>query len=201
VHTKHTRIIIGALTVAFLLLEGSIALKAQDEIGNYASLYADVKARRVGDLLEVIISESNVGTNNAQTSTSKENSAETTGEATTGALSGLFPGMGGSIDVSSDYSGQASSTRRGTLSSRMTVRIIDVLPNGNLVIEGSKTMEINSDYEVVTISGIVDPRYISASNTVSSSQIANAKITYKGKGSVTDGNRVGLIGRLLNWVF
>ncbi|MFC1485805.1 flagellar basal body L-ring protein FlgH [Candidatus Latescibacterota bacterium] len=193
--------IIGVLTAVFILMGGGMSLWAQDETENYASLYADVKARRVGDLLEVIISESNVGANNAQTSTSKQNAAETTGEATTGALSGLFPGVGGSIDVNSEYSGQASSTRRGTLSSRMTVRIIDVLPNGNLVIEGTKTMEINSDYEVVTISGVVDPRYISSSNTVYSSQIANAKIIYKGKGAVSDGNRIGLIGRLLNWVF
>ena len=192
----------GPLLAATIFLAcGAFSVSAQEVALNYPSLYADVKARAVGDVLEVIISESNFGSNNAQTNTSKQNSAEAAGEMTTGALSGLFPGMGGSVDLQNQYSGQAASSRRGTLLSRVSVRIIDVLPNGNLLIEGNKTMEINSDYEVVTVSGIVDPRFISASNTVLSNQIANAKILYKGKGAVAEGNRVGILGRMLNFIF
>ena len=183
------------------MVGGSTGSPAQEIALNYPSLYADVKARVIGDVLEVIISESNFGSNNAQTNTSKQNQAGAAGEMTTGALSGLFPGMGGSIDLQNQYNGQAASSRRGTLLSRISVRIIDVLPNGNLVIEGTKTMEINSDFEVVTVSGVVDPRYISSSNTIQSNQIANAKIMYKGNGAIADGNRIGILGRVLNFIF
>ena len=165
------------------------------------SMYADVKAGKVGDLIQVLVSESNAASKNAATNTTKQNAASTSGEATTGALSGLFPGVGGSIDNQNQFSGQASTTRQGTLSTQITVRVVEVLPNGNLVIEGSKTMEINEDYEVVTLSGIIDPSHISSSNTIQSSQVANAKITYKGKGSVSQGHRMGLLARILNWIF
>jgi len=164
-------------------------------------MYADIKAKKIGDVLSVIISESNSASKSAQTSSDKQNQTSAEGEATTGGLEGLFPGMGGSIDLSTQHSGQASTTRDGKLSSRMSVRVVDVLPNNNLVIEGTKTMEINEDMEVVTLSGIVQSGYISASNTVYSYQIANAIITYKGKGSVSQGHRIGILGRVFNWLF
>ncbi len=165
------------------------------------SMYSDVKAREIGDILTVIISESNTASKNAQTNSNKQNTADTQGTATTGVLDGLFPGIGGSMDLSTQFRGQASTTRNGSLSSELSVRVVDVLPNNNLVIEGTKTMEINEDLEVVTLSGVVQPEYISSSNTIYSYQIANAKMTYKGKGSITQGNRIGILGRILNWIF
>ncbi len=165
------------------------------------SLYSDVKALKVGDALSVIISESNTASKSAQTNTSKENEGNVGGDATTGALKGLFPGMSGKVSFDNEYTGQASTNRRGTLTSRMTVLVVDIMPNDNLVIEGTKTMEINNDIEVVTLSGIVQPEYITASNTVYSYQIANAKLLYKGKGSMTQGQRIGILGRLINWIF
>ena len=69
------------------------------------SLYSDVKALRIGDVLSVIISESNSATNNARTNTNNQNKTNAEGEATTGALKGLFPGVGGSMDVSNQYNG------------------------------------------------------------------------------------------------
>jgi len=82
----------------------------------------------------------------------------------------------------------------------MTVKVVDIYPNGNLVIEGTKTMEINEETEVVTLSGVVQPTDISSSNTIYSYQIANAKFTYKGKGSISDGHRPGLLVRIINWL-
>jgi len=194
--------------IMFFTLSVSVCLTAEKSLaeeppqaGTAVSMYADVKARKIGDVLSVIISESNTASKNAQTNSKKQNKTSTKGEATTGGLEGLFPGMGGSIDLSTQYSGQATTTRDGKLSSRMSVRVVDVLPNNNLVIEGTKTMEINEDVEVVTLSGVVQPEYISASNTVYSYQVANAKITYKGKGSISQGHRIGILGRILNWLF
>ncbi|MFC1649941.1 flagellar basal body L-ring protein FlgH [Candidatus Latescibacterota bacterium] len=166
-----------------------------------ASMYSDVKAKKIGDTLSVIISESNSATKAAQTNTTKQNKGTASGEATTGALDGLFPGMGGSISYDNKYAGQASTSRNGSLTSRMTVLVVDVLPNGNLIIEGTKTMEINNDLEVVTLSGIVQPEHVTSTNTVYSYEIANAKLLYKGKGSMTQGQRVGFLGRIINWIF
>lgn len=171
------------------------------QTGNSVSIYADVKAKKIGDVLSVIISENNSASKNAQTNTNKQNKASAEGTATSGALEGLFPGMGGEIDLGNQYKGQASTTRSGKFTSRMTVIVVDVLPNRNLVIEGTKTMEINEDLEVMTLSGIVKPEHISSENTIYSYEIANAKITYKGKGSVSQGHRIGILGRILNWVF
>jgi len=154
----------------------------------------------VGDVLSIIIAESNSASKNTKTSTKKQNKTNTKGSATTGALDGLFPGMGGSLDLSNQFDGQGATVRNGKLDSRITVKVIEVLPNHNLIIEGSKTLDINEETEVVTISGTVQPEYIGSDNSVYSYQIANAKITYKGKGSLTQGHRPGILTRLINWI-
>jgi len=168
--------------------------------GRSSSLYSDFKAYKVGDVLSVIIAESNSASKNTQTSTKKQNKTNTKGSATTGALDGLFPGVGGSMDVANQFDGQGATVRNGKLDSRITVKVVDVLPDNNLIIEGTKTLELNEDIEVVTISGIVQPEYIRADNSIYSYQIANAKITYKGKGSVSQGHRPGILTRIINWI-
>ena len=165
------------------------------------SLFSDVKAHSVGDVLTVIISENTSASNNARTSTAKESKTDASGNATTGALSGLFPGMSGSVDVKNDFKGQGSSTRSANFQSQLSVRVVDVLPNGNLVIEGTKTMEINNETEVVVLSGLVQPVDITADNTVYSYQLANAKFSYKGKGALSQGHRPGILVRFFNWLF
>ncbi|MFC1692548.1 flagellar basal body L-ring protein FlgH [Candidatus Latescibacterota bacterium] len=188
------------LGICFILAADYAFSESPETAGSNVSLYSDVKASKIGDVLSVIISEINSASKNTRTSTQKQNKNEAEGAATTGALSGLFPGMGGSMDISGQYSGQGTTSRSGQLSSRMSVKVVDITPNNFLVIEGSKTMEINEDMEVVTISGIVDPFQVSASNTIYSYQIANAKITYKGKGSVSQAHRPGLLVRIINWL-
>ncbi len=186
-----------------ILAAGAIPAAGQESGGAIIenSLYSDVKARNVGDILSVIISENNSATNATRTTSTKQDKASAKGEATTGALAGLFPGVGGSLDIQNQYSGQGGTVRNGQFSSRMSVKVTDVMPNGNLIIEGTKTMEINSETEVVTLSGTVKPEDVSSSNTVYSYQVANTKITYKGKGSSEKGHRPGLLTRFLIWVF
>jgi flagellar L-ring protein FlgH len=170
------------------------------ETGTSVSLYSDIKAFRGGDVLSVIIQEQNSAAKNSQTATKKQNKPSIKGAATTGALKGLFPGATGSLDLSDQYSGQGSTTRSGQLTTRMTVRVIDVLTNRDLLVEGSKTLEVNEDLEVVTLSGIVRPSDITAQNTVNSSQIGNAKFTYKGTGAVSQAQRPGILTRIINWI-
>ncbi len=189
-----------ALLSALLALQATAALAQSPASGTSASLYSDIKAAKVGDVLSVIIMESNSASKNSRTSTRKQNAAAIEGAATTGALSGLFPGASGSLDLSDQFTGQGATTRNGQISSRMTVRVVDLLPNSDLVVEGSKTLEINEDMEVVTISGIVRPSDISSSNTVYSHQVGNARVTYKGTGSLSQAQRPGILTRIINWL-
>ncbi|MFC1528391.1 flagellar basal body L-ring protein FlgH [Candidatus Latescibacterota bacterium] len=193
--------IFSLLTVVSIGLKPlpAMAQDFPDEVRE-VSLFSDVKAFKVGDVLTVIVSESNSASKNTSTATKKQNTGQAKGEATTGALEGLFPGVGGSMDVSNQFNGQGSSSRRGEFSSRITVKVVDVTKSGNLVIEGNKSIEINEDTEVITLSGMVQPVDISASNTIYSYQIANAKLTYKGKGSISQAHRPGILVRIINWL-
>ena len=189
-----------ALLILCLIFCGLVSAEESPSQGWAGSLYSDVKAYKVGDVISVIISESNSATKNTKTATKKQNKSDAKGNATRGVLQGLFPGISGSMDVTNQYGGQGSTIRNGSLSSRITVKVIDVLPDKNLVIEGSKTLELNEDIEVINISGLVRPQDISSQNTVFSYQVANAKITYKGKGAVSDAQRPGLLMRIINWI-
>jgi len=188
------------MTVAAVIPVSSAPAQDGGETIVEESLYSDVKARRIGDVLSVIISENNSATNTSRTTTTKQNKASAKGDATTGALGGLFPGVGGSLDIKNQYSGQGGTLRNNQFTSRMSVKVVELMPNGNMVIEGTKTVEINSEIEVITLSGTVKPADVSSSNTIYSHQIANAKLTYKGKGSSQTGHRPGLLVRLLTWL-
>lgn len=190
----------GLVSAVFALSAVAADMDTPAATGNSVSLYSDVKASKVGDVISVVIVEANSASKNSRTSTRKQNKAAAKGAATTGALDGLFPGAGGSLDLSDQYNGQGTTTRNGQLNSRMTVRVVDVLPNHDLVVEGSKTLEINEDMEVVTLSGIVRSTDIGTSNTVYSHQIANAKFTYKGTGALSQAQRPGILTRIINWL-
>jgi len=99
------------------------------------------------------------------------------------------------------YDGAASTVRAGELKARITVRVVQVRPNGDLMIEGSRTVQVNNEKEEIGLSGVVRPKDVSASNTVYSYLIADAKITYKGKGAVNTGARPGFLTRIFNWIF
>jgi flagellar L-ring protein precursor FlgH len=105
------------------------------------------------------------------------------------------------LSTDNDFKGDANTTRDANFSSKMTVRIVDIDDNGNLVIEGKRMVSINGEDEITSIRGIVRSQDVSADNTVNSNNIADATITYKGKGPVNEGSRVGLISRIFNFMF
>jgi flagellar L-ring protein FlgH len=87
------------------------------------------------------------------------------------------------------------------LNATISARVVRVLDNGNLVIEGSKQVEINDEKEIIKLTGVVRPRDIRKDNVVYSSNVADAQITYAGRGVANTGNRPGLLARFLNWIF
>lgn len=169
-------------------------------------LFEDLKARRVGDLITVILQEKTNAAKTATTTTSKSSNTSVPSPTLFGAPA-TFGGkefLNNSFNSSSDFAGQGDSTQSNSLSGNITVTVAEVLPNGNLVIRGEKLLTLNQGSEVVRISGLVRSADVTPENTVISTQIANARITYGGNGIVADSNRAGWLSRFFHsaiWPF
>lgn len=167
------------------------------QAGGVTSLFTTPRASRVGDTLTVIISEFSTASQTAKTDFQK-------GTETGGKID-LPSSTGGSLPAwewsySTDYGGSGSTQRKGSLIAKITVEVVEVLPNGNLRIKGGKRVKINQEQQIIYVEGIVRPQDIGENNTISSVNIAQASIKYEGKGPVTEGRRPGIIPRLLNWL-
>ncbi len=162
------------------------------------SLYSDHKAKGIGDVVTILVVEQAVASSQAKTATKKENGVNADAKAGAQNFKPLF-GFGG--DLKNDYTGSGQTERQGTLKARISVAVTKVRENGYLEVEGSRELDVNGEKETITISGVIRPADISAQNTVYSYNVANAKISYKGKGSVHNGQRPGLFARLFNWIF
>jgi flagellar L-ring protein precursor FlgH len=164
------------------------------------NLYSDHRAVRTDDILTVMIFESAKAGSQSKTNTSKENSMGLQADGGSGKLS-FLPAFGVNGANKVGYDGKGATSREGNLVATVTTRVVKVLDNGNLVIEGSKVVEINEEKEIIKISGVVRPEDIQKNNMVYSSSIADAQITYTGKGVVNTGHRPGVIARFINWIF
>ena len=184
------------LTAICLLAMAGAAFCTQEFYG----LYTDHRAMRVDDVLTVLITESAKAGSQSGTNTSKANDIGLQAAQGTGVL-GFIPALGASAGNKIGYDGKVGTSREGSLVAKISARVVQVLDNGNLVIDGSKVVEINDEKEVIKISGIVRANDVGPSNTVYSYQIADAEITYSGRGTVHDGERPGLFARLFNWLF
>jgi flagellar L-ring protein precursor FlgH len=188
----------GIRTCALLLL---LAL-AGPGLAQTRSLFADPKARDVGDALTVIIQENASATNRAGTSTDKANKASVSSTVPKGGnILDFIPLHALESQASNNYQGQASTSRSANLSARMTVTVVGRKPNGDLLIEGVRTMKINGETESIYLNGAVSPIFVRDDNTVFSTNVADLQIEYTGKGTITQGSRPGLLVRLVNWVF
>lgn len=163
-----------------------------------SSLYVDFKARKVGDLLTIVVLESTVAAAKAETKTSKSESASTT--AGIGPLLKIFlPELGASGKA--DSSGTGSTTRSGSLTTRLSVVVVEALPNGVLKVEGTRSVQINGETQRLVLTGLVRIKDIRADNTVFSTQVANAQIQFEGKGPIGSRQREGLITKLFKLLF
>lgn len=182
-----------------LLLPFTVKLMGQD-FGRNQSLFSDIKANQVGDILTVLIVEQNSASNQVETKTEKSTSISTSGGPGIGSLS-FIPIFGASADNSNDFEGKGENLRTGSIRGKMSVTITEVRANGDLVIEGSRVIGINGDRESLYLSGVVRQRDISPDNTIESYLIADAEVSYSGKGNATTAARPGFFTRLINWVF
>ncbi len=162
------------------------------------SLFEDFKARRVGDLLTIVVIENTTASARANTAVQKSESASTT--AGVGPLlKFLWPELSASGKTDSNV--QGNTARAGTLQTRITVQVVETFPNGVLRIEGKRTLKINEETQTLVFSGLVRIRDIRSDNTVPSTAIANAEIFFEGTGVVGSRQREGILTRLFKIIF
>ncbi|MDH3637802.1 MAG: flagellar basal body L-ring protein FlgH [Gammaproteobacteria bacterium] len=162
-------------------------------------LFEDRRARRVGDLITIILNEQMSADKDAETTTSKENDVNIESPTLFGYTlptsdSATFT-LDQQLSSSQEFSGRGSSAQSNSLVGTITVTVANVFPNGNLRIRGQKWLTLNQGSELIQISGIIRPEDISPDNTVLSTQVADARVAYKGKGVVADSNRAGWLTR------
>ena len=162
------------------------------------SMFADQKARTVGDIVTIKIAESSEATNKASTATDRSSSLSASVDAFFNAEKRFpadqpffnpFAKVAGGME--SDFQGNGTTKRSGDLNAYITALVTQVLPNGNLVVTGSREVLINRENQIIQLSGVVRPRDINADNQVLSTYIADARISYSGSGVVNDRQKPG----------
>ncbi len=179
--------------------------------GGYAFSVSDHKAHEVGDIITIKIVENYQSSSTVSEKTSKSSSSEAGIGTVLGyesKINKIFPYATPSTlfkgSMSASTSGQGQISRQSKIIATITARVIKVLPNGNLVIQGVRTIKRNKDLEYITLTGIVRPEDIGPDNSVLSTQIADAYIEYSGKGPSSEAaSGPGIITRLLElfWIF
>ena len=165
------------------------------QVGYSRPLFEDRRARFVGDTITVKITESTSASAKSNSKLDKSNSSK----ASVNALNGL-PGkglLGLNLDASSSnaFSGKGEAANNNVFTGNLTVTVIDVMPNGNLLVSGEKQLAIGHEQEFVRISGVINPSFVDAFNTVDSSKVADARIEYKSAGQISEGQIMGWLAR------
>jgi len=170
------------------------------QAGQQMELFADLKARRVGDVLTIRLTESTAASKSAVTKTAKTTGVNNTGPTILGKTitAAGVPIFTTTLSGADSFDGEGSSTQGNSLAGSLTVTVVDVQPNGNLVIQGDKNIRLNQGDEFVHVSGVVRRADIATDNTVTSDKVADAHISYSGRGVIDSSNRMGWLARFFN---
>ena len=176
--------------------------------GPMCDLFINPKARRVGDIVTVNIIESSSATNKANTDTGRKSSLSGGLDSFFG-LEQQYPSSHGFINpfaqvkgsLENSFKGDGTTSRSGDLSAYITAKVVEVLPNGNLRILGSREITVNHEKQYIHLTGTIRPRDISPNNIVLSTYISEARIEYGGDGAIDDHQRPGWLARMINVVW
>jgi flagellar L-ring protein precursor FlgH len=161
----------------------------------YRPLFEDLRARHVGDTIVIQLNERTAASKNASSSASKTNDVEFGIPALKGLPGKTLLGSELEANSSNKFQGQGASAANNEFSGTIAVTVVEVLPNGNLLVSGEKQIAINQGEEFIRFSGVVNPTTIGAANSVSSTQVADARIEYRGKGYINQAQKMGWLSR------
>ncbi|MBI5017392.1 MAG: flagellar basal body L-ring protein FlgH [Deltaproteobacteria bacterium] len=172
--------------------------------------YNDNRARRVGDVVTVLVVESSAASREASTDLSRGSSVDASVSAMLGApmtfgLDHLY-GSGGfdpsvKAGTKNSFKGQGTTTRKDQLRSTVAARVVNVLDDGNLVVEGRRQVTVNEENQFLFVRGIARPSDISPENSITSIALADAQILYGGRGDLADQQKPGWLGRIVSAVW
>lgn len=168
-------------------------------------LFSDRKARRAGDIITIVLKESTVSQKKSNLNSTKENTSSIENPTLLGAPLSLGKmNLETSLSGEREFKGKGDAAQSNNLQGNITVTVSDILPNGVLVVRGEKWLTLNRGDEYIRISGMVRPDDIGPDNTVLSTRVANARISYSGTGAMADSSQMGWLSRFFNsgfWPF
>lgn len=186
--------------IIFLIVFMTVALNAQVVPDNsFNSLFADKKATKIGDAITILVVESSQAVNQAETSTGRTSDIGLNGSGGVGATK--LPSGSFSLGTKNSFKGSGATKTSGMVKTRISALVDSVLGNGLVRIKGSRTIIINGQEQNVIVSGYVRTADISASNTVYSYNISDAKIVFNGSGSISRSQGPGWLTKLFHWLF
>ena len=154
---------------------------------------------KVGDIITISVSENAQAQHTATTRAQKQVVSSISQGNVTPNIFSFVPN--GQLQTQSQLNGRGSTVRQGSMKATITAQVVQILPNGNLVIVGEKKLKFNYEMQIVRIRGIVRPEDVEVDNTVDSKYIANCEIEFVGRGVLTRLQKGGLLNRLFNWLF
>ncbi len=166
-------------------------------------LFMDLRARAIGDILTILLVERTNASKESSTSTARGSSVDTGLPTFAGRpiTSGGTAILNNELSSDTTFDGQADSSQSNRLDGSITVTVAERLPNGNLLVRGEKLITINQGEEFIRLEGIIRPVDIGPENTVPSTKVADAAITYSGRGNLQATNRPGWLTRFFNSPF
>ncbi|MBR4903463.1 MAG: flagellar basal body L-ring protein FlgH [Selenomonadaceae bacterium] len=185
------------LIAAFVFGGGAVEAKSLwVDNGGGISLYSDKKARNVGDILTIVINETTTQTATKSRSNSKS------GSVSVGTGTGIFDFIKAFSASGSDaFKADGSAVDTNRYSGQITVTVVEVLPNDNMIIEGTQSIWQNRDEHKITLRGVIRRDDVSMNNTVLSTRVADATLKFDGKGPLNAKQRQGILTQIFNFLF
>lgn len=189
-------LVLGFLCLVLTPLPSASAMSLWSDAGSTINMYGDRKAHAVGDTITVIISENSSANRVGKADNSK--SSATNMNAGVGIFSGIANASAGNSD---SFQAKGSIANTNNVNARITAQVLEVKPNGNLIISGTQSIKQNGEEQKITVSGIVRVEDITTDNIVFSSSIGDAKIKIDGSGPIAGKQRQGIISQIFNFLF
>ncbi len=167
------------------------------------SLYGGVQARSVGDLISIILDETFNVTNNLTYSSNKESSTTDNFSNFFNTILGrhLINDNLGTFGGSNEVTNSAAASNKMVFGDKIAVQVVQQMPNGNLVVQGKKTLVNGNERSDLIVTGVVDPRWISSTGQVYSKYVANLQFAISGRGSISRASNEGIINRFIKYLF
>ncbi|SDI05062.1 flagellar basal body L-ring protein FlgH [Propionivibrio dicarboxylicus] len=163
--------------------------------GNSRTLFEDRRARYVGDTLTIVISETTSASTKSNTNASRSTSTTASIPTVVGLPFKALQGMDLSASSANSLAGKGDAAANNVFTGNITVTVIEVLANGNLLVSGEKQVSIGHGTEYIRLSGVVNPYFITSANSISSANVADARIEYKESGVISEAQAMGWLAR------